>query len=146
VCILAYGQTGSGKTFTMEGPNLCQAEGVNEFSGILPRAVDFIFHEIKRLSFQGLNIEIELACVEIYLENLTDLLEKDSGNPLLNSRDKDNKENSKLSISMIGGKVVINKLTWEKITDYAHLLSTVKRASKTRTTEKTNWNERYAHQ
>ena len=85
VCILAYGQTGSGKTYTMEGPNLSTSREVKETSGILPRAVDFIFKERKRLRLQGIQIELQLACLEIYNENLTDLLgEPSSLNTSLN--------------------------------------------------------------
>ena len=44
VCVFAYGQTGSGKTFTMEG-----VLDNSDKAGIIPRTVDFIYHQIKDL-------------------------------------------------------------------------------------------------
>lgn len=64
VCIFAYGQTGSGKTFTIQG------DAKNP--GLTPR----IFEELFTILDSMDNFEIELSCymVELYLENLKDLL------------------------------------------------------------------------
>ncbi|XP_076914953.1 kinesin-like protein KIN-14J [Bidens hawaiensis] len=73
VCIFAYGQTGSGKTYTMSGPNVSSPEhwGVNY------RALNDLFHlsQIRRSSFQ---YEIGVQMVEIYNEQVRDLLSSDS--------------------------------------------------------------------
>jgi len=130
----------------MEGPNLAQTEGINENSGILPRAVDFIFSEIKRLEILGVKVELQLACLEIYNETLTDLLgDTSSLNNSLNSSansisslDKD----GKLVIMHTNNKVIIHNLTWVPIQDHQQLFSLVMKASKARTTDKTSWNER----
>jgi dephospho-CoA kinase len=39
--IFAYGQTGSGKTFTMQG--------LQESPGVVPRAMDDVFHYIRNV-------------------------------------------------------------------------------------------------
>lgn len=49
VCIFAYGQTGSGKTFTMEGPD----EKTEDSQGMIPRAVQQIFHTVTALKEKG---------------------------------------------------------------------------------------------
>ena len=76
VSILAYGQTGSGKTFTLEGDgNYEGEESLNgDLRGIMPRSVEFIFNEKKRLDSIGKNLKFIFSIVEIYNENLTDLL------------------------------------------------------------------------
>ena len=76
VSILAYGQTGSGKTFTLEGEGLEESDEnmIIENSGIMPRAIEFIFHEKKRLEILGRSLRFSMSIIEIYNENLADLL------------------------------------------------------------------------
>merc|ERR1711879_851821 len=62
VCILAFGQTGSGKTYSMFG--------TNAFPGIIPRAMQQFFDEIRDKP----QYEVSLACVEIYNNQINDLL------------------------------------------------------------------------
>lgn len=64
VCCFAYGQTGSGKTFTIQG------DAKNP--GLTPR----IFEELFTILDSMDNFEVSLSCymVELYLENLKDLL------------------------------------------------------------------------
>ena len=146
----------------MEGPNLDQARSVTSDSGILPRAVDFIFKEIQRLQVQGNSIDLQMSCMEIYNENLTDLLAApESGNMNTSSggqtnssqfaakdkqkeKEKDaEKDNSRLAISFNGNKVTVSGLTWVPVKDTQQLFTLVSRASKTRVTDKTSWNEKY---
>ncbi|GMH03949.1 hypothetical protein Nepgr_005788 [Nepenthes gracilis] len=73
VCIFAYGQTGSGKTHTMAGP-----EGATKESwGVNYRALDDLFQisEDRNNYFQ---YEIAVQMVEIYNEQVRDLLSSDS--------------------------------------------------------------------
>lgn len=77
VSVLAYGQTGSGKTFTLEGDGNYDEDKISlsrESRGIMPRAVEFIFNEKKRLECIGKSIKFLFSIVEIYNENVTDLL------------------------------------------------------------------------
>jgi kinesin family protein C1 len=71
VSIMSYGQTGSGKTFTMEGPTIdCK----NDNAGMIPRAVEQIFDYCTALKSKGWNYSLEAMYVEIYNENIIDLL------------------------------------------------------------------------
>jgi kinesin family protein 3/17 len=71
--IFAYGQTGTGKTFTMEG-----VSDKAELKGIIPRSIDWIFNSIKSYSDQ--NFLVRVSFVEIYNEEVIDLLNKNIRN------------------------------------------------------------------
>merc|ERR1712184_21816 len=73
VCIFAYGQTGSGKTFTMEG------EDSETQKGIIPRTLLKIYEESKKLQGKGWSYQIEANFVEIYNEEIRDLLATEKG-------------------------------------------------------------------
>nr|XP_032836655.1 kinesin-like protein KIFC1 [Petromyzon marinus] len=72
VSIFAYGQTGSGKTFTMEGPD--GADFSPHTEGVIPRAVKQIFSAARQLEPKGWNYTFRASFIEIYNENLRDLL------------------------------------------------------------------------
>ncbi|KZV44014.1 kinesin motor family protein [Dorcoceras hygrometricum] len=69
VCIFAYGQTGTGKTFTMEGTK--DARGVNY------RTLEKLFHIIEERK-KAFRYEISVSVLEVYNEQLRDLLASDS--------------------------------------------------------------------
>ena len=71
--IFAYGQTGTGKTFTMEG-----VADKAELKGIIPRSIEWIFNSIKSYSDQ--NFLVRVSFVEIYNEEVIDLLNKNIKN------------------------------------------------------------------
>ncbi|KAJ3864658.1 kinesin domain-containing protein [Lentinula novae-zelandiae] len=81
--ILAYGQTSSGKTFTMTGIDLdANPSDPNNGMGIIPRAVSTIFTEARRLKEErgsSWNYSIKGSFIEIYNEDLIDLLSMDDG-------------------------------------------------------------------
>ncbi|KAJ7311540.1 kinesin, partial [Mycena albidolilacea] len=81
--ILAYGQTSSGKTHTMTGVDLdADPADPNNGMGIIPRAVSTIFHSAKQLreDRQGAwTYQIKSSYIEIYNEDLIDLLTDDTG-------------------------------------------------------------------
>jgi kinesin family protein C1 len=68
VCLFSYGQTGSGKTHTMQG------SGNNRMRGIIPRAVEQILTHVKDLQSQKWKHSINASFLEIYNEDLRDLL------------------------------------------------------------------------
>ncbi|XP_078392168.1 kinesin-like protein KIFC3 isoform X2 [Cetorhinus maximus] len=68
ICIFAYGQTGSGKTYTMEA--MAEDPGINQ------RALRALFRETEERSDSWI-YTISLSMVEIYNEQLRDLLGKD---------------------------------------------------------------------
>ncbi|KAL6549979.1 hypothetical protein OROMI_020467 [Orobanche minor] len=73
VCIFAYGQTGSGKTYTMTGPNMTSVVdwGVNY------RALNDLFN-ISQRRHSSITYEIGVQMVEIYNEQVRDLLRNDT--------------------------------------------------------------------
>ncbi|THH16638.1 hypothetical protein EW146_g4034 [Bondarzewia mesenterica] len=79
--ILAYGQTSSGKTFTMTGIDLdADPSDPNNGMGIIPRAVSTIFQharELKEERGNTWNYNIKGSFIEIYNEDLIDLLSDD---------------------------------------------------------------------
>ncbi|XP_062221024.1 kinesin-like protein KIN-14C isoform X2 [Phragmites australis] len=71
VCIFAYGQTGSGKTYTMSGPGTSKEDwGVNY------RALNDLFN-ISLSRRNAFSYEVEMQMVEIYNEQVRDLLSND---------------------------------------------------------------------
>ena len=68
-CIFAYGQTGSGKTFTMSSED-----------GMIPLALRQIYSTSKELESRGWRYTMEGSFVEVYNEELRDLLGKEGEN------------------------------------------------------------------
>lgn len=66
VCLLAYGQTGSGKTFTMMGDE--------QGDGFIPMLVEDILNYKTRLVSDKINCELKFSYMEVYNENVRDLL------------------------------------------------------------------------
>ncbi|XP_074855659.1 kinesin-like protein KIF11 [Carettochelys insculpta] len=72
--VFAYGQTGTGKTFTMEGersPNEEYTWEEDPLAGIIPRTLHQIF---EKLSDNGTEFSVKVSLLEIYNEELFDLL------------------------------------------------------------------------
>lgn len=72
VTVFTYGQTGSGKTFTILG-NIGSSGIVSEQSGIFLRVFDDIFH-YREAASKRVHIVIALSALELYVEDVTDLL------------------------------------------------------------------------
>jgi hypothetical protein len=69
--VFAYGQTGSGKTHTM-GTSMELLSSEDE--GIIPRAVRYLYEEIGGSNHEGKVMNIRLSFLEIYNEEMRDLL------------------------------------------------------------------------
>eukprot|EP00435_Cladocopium_sp_Y103_P063980 s1255_g25.t1 len=81
--IYVYGQTGSGKTYTMQGAvDSVQSMHHDEKRGLMCRILDFIFAEISRRHRKDGSVQHTCKCsyLEIYKEQITDLLEPSSNN------------------------------------------------------------------
>lgn len=63
VCIFCYGQTGSGKTYTMSSAD-----------GMIPRATHMIYETVTKLKEKSWTYTMEGSFVEVYNEELNDLL------------------------------------------------------------------------
>lgn len=68
VCIFCYGQTGSGKTYTMSSAD-----------GMIPRATHMIYDTITKLREKSWTYSMEGSFVEVYNEELHDLLAEGGG-------------------------------------------------------------------
>ncbi|XP_072982759.1 kinesin-like protein KIN-14A isoform X1 [Typha latifolia] len=90
VCIFAYGQTGSGKTHTMCGPS----GGLEKEMGINYMALDDLFQISS--TREDVKYEIRVQMVEIYNEQVRDLLTEDASSTRLEIRTCSN--NSQLSL------------------------------------------------
>ncbi|CAH1418966.1 unnamed protein product [Lactuca virosa] len=83
-CMFAYGQTGSGKTYTMMG-EISQEDGkLVDDCGITPRLFEYLFTRIKLEEENRRDERLKYSCkcsfLEIYNEQITDLLEPSSTN------------------------------------------------------------------
>merc|ERR1719507_1803850 len=121
VCIFAYGQTGSGKTYTMEG-----VENDNQHG-----TISKIFEETNSLVEKGWSYKIEANFVEIYNEEIRDLLTTEKG--------------LKHDIKRVDAKsneIYVTNLTKEDVTDGQNIDQLLRRARKARAVAATNCNER----
>ncbi|KAL0816662.1 hypothetical protein Bca101_073106 [Brassica carinata] len=83
-CVFAYGQTGSGKTYTMMG-EISDVEGsLGEDCGVTARIFEYLFSRIKMEEEGRRDEKLRFSCkcsfLEIYNEQITDLLEPSSTN------------------------------------------------------------------
>lgn len=126
VCVFAYGQTGSGKTYTMNGPD--HDRGVNYRA-----LVDLFDVTAQRKDFQ--RIEISVSMMEIYNENLRDLIREDddSAAPKLDIRKDPNSSSS--------NAVYVPNLTEISVTSVEHVWEVMERGFTNRSQGRTNMNE-----
>ncbi|CAL5208873.1 unnamed protein product [Lathyrus oleraceus] len=81
VCIFAYGQTGSGKTFTMTGPK----EITEKSQGVNYRALSDLFFTANQRK-DTFRYDVSVQMIEIYNEQVRDLLTTDGSNKRLEIR------------------------------------------------------------
>ncbi|KAI8070513.1 hypothetical protein BC940DRAFT_331865 [Gongronella butleri] len=76
--ILAYGQTGSGKTYSM-GTSL-ENTSSPEFQGIVPRCITELYRRLDEMkaTTAGYDAQVYVSFLELYNEDLLDLLNPDS--------------------------------------------------------------------
>ena len=118
--IFAYGQTSTGKTYTMQGniPN-------NE--GIIPQTIYEIFDKLKS-SPEIINYKIKISFIEIYNENINDLLDNTKTN--LELRETSNKE------------VIVVNLTEHTINSKEDAINLLLKGNDSRTVASTKLNEK----
>ncbi|XP_054349036.2 kinesin-like protein KIF25 isoform X4 [Pongo pygmaeus] len=80
ICVMAYGQTGSGKSYTMLGPHSDDGPVLpldpQSDLGIIPRVAEELFRLISENPSR--NPKVEVSIVEVYNNDIFDLLAKDS--------------------------------------------------------------------
>lgn len=123
VCLFSYGQTGSGKTHTMQG------SGSGEEAGLIPQSVLQILETIRKLNRQGWQYTLEASFLEIYNENLRDLLSDE--------------ETDSNSLSIVHQEDRTDVLGLEKvpISNASEVRDLLLKAARNRSTGKTNMNE-----
>ncbi len=120
--IFAYGQTGAGKSFTMLG----SMDSIFEYNsidhGLIPRIINSIFDQNKNRSFiinpeddldnfRDMKFEIKCSCLEIYQEQIIDLLNCSNNNPNKESENLIIREDPKrgMYIDGIREEVILNQ-------------------------------------
>ncbi|CAO2596212.1 Kinesin-like protein KIF27 [Lemmus lemmus] len=83
--VFAYGQTGSGKTYTIGGGHV--ASVVEGQKGIIPRAIQEIFQSLSENS--SMDFKVKVSYIEVYKEDLRDLLELETSMKDLHIREDD---------------------------------------------------------
>ncbi|EJD06038.1 kinesin-domain-containing protein [Fomitiporia mediterranea MF3/22] len=77
--LFAYGQTGTGKTYTMQGDvSLTPLGNPTAQAGMIPRALFKLFHQLES---SGCDYSVKISYVELYNEELRDLLATDLSPP-----------------------------------------------------------------
>ncbi|RGP76228.1 kinesin family member 11 [Fusarium longipes] len=74
--IFAYGQTGTGKTYTMSGDMTDTMGMLSDDAGIIPRVLQTLF---TKLELENAESTIKCSFIELYNEELRDLLASDEG-------------------------------------------------------------------
>ncbi|KAH8586769.1 P-loop containing nucleoside triphosphate hydrolase protein [Bisporella sp. PMI_857] len=74
--IFAYGQTGTGKTYTMSGDMNEHYGMLSDAAGIIPRALNALF---TKLEIADVEASVKCSFIELYNEELRDLISSDDG-------------------------------------------------------------------
>ncbi|KAK6202630.1 P-loop containing nucleoside triphosphate hydrolase protein [Scheffersomyces amazonensis] len=122
VCLLAYGQTSSGKTYTMMGEP--------EELGLVPRIVRDIMRQKEILVSEKINCEVKMSYIEIYNEQVKDLLGMDS-----------NKIKLKVREHPISGPYVENVVD-STLNNYDDFITYLERGNSKRSTAATSMNDK----
>ena len=139
--ILAYGQTGAGKTFTMGTTNKATAiDGtdveIQEMDGVIPRACHDLFEGIKT-KCDG-NASVQLSFLEIYNEEIRDLMVEKDGSA---SSSGNNKKQSELRIrETLNGEVYVSGLQQRPVKNPAEIGKYMEEASQRRVVAATQMN------
>ncbi|XP_050218100.1 kinesin-like protein KIN-14N isoform X2 [Mercurialis annua] len=133
VCIFAYGQTGSGKTYTMMGK-----PGNPEQKGLIPRSLEQIFETRQSLLSQGWKYEMQVSMLEIYNENIRDLLSTNRDPP----RTENGSNAKQYAIKHdANGNTHVSDLTVVDVRSPKEVSYLLDQASKSRSVGKTQMNE-----
>lgn len=127
VCLFSYGQTGAGKTHTMQGNSAPGQEG------IIPRSISKILKTVDTLKEQGWEYTLEASFVEVYNEQLRDLLVEKKGSEKIS-------ENNAIQHAPNGGHTVIQGATRLPIASEYDAQDIVNRAASCRAVESTAMN------
>ncbi|XP_050211296.1 kinesin-like protein KIN-14C [Mercurialis annua] len=130
VCIFAYGQTGSGKTYTMMG----KTEAAEQ-KGLIPRSLEQIFQASQSLLAQGWKFKMQASMLEIYNENLRDLLSTNRSTGTENAGKQYTIKHD------ANGNTTVTDLTVVDVCSIQEISSLLRQAAQSRSVGKTQMNE-----
>lgn len=141
--LFAYGQTGTGKTHTMQGDLVPTAMGnPSQNAGMIPRVLFRLFHQLETSSA---DYSVKISYVELYNEELRDLLAADLAVPAgsVQPMGKDQQSASNLKIYDDSSKrgVFIQGLEEISVKDSAHALALLIKGSERRQIAATKFND-----
>ncbi|KIW20748.1 hypothetical protein PV08_01326 [Exophiala spinifera] len=93
--IFAYGQTGTGKTYTMSGDMTDTYGLLSDAAGIIPRVLYSLF---QKLEAEELECSVKCSFIELYNEELRDLLSPDDAIKLKIYDDSNNKKSHSATV------------------------------------------------
>lgn len=135
VTVLAYGQTSSGKSYTMGTDRLNEpiTEVPADRLGIIPRAVHTLFSAMQQLRGPKVNFTARNSYIEIYNEDLIDLLASSSagqGAVLPQVQIREDKD----------GRIIWSGLREESVKNVEEVMDNLERGSAVRQTNSTDMN------
>ena len=146
-CVCAYGQTGTGKTHTMEGPDLDNPEHY----GVIPRAAEAIFEKLNDEELQYEEYKVTCSFLEIYNEELSDLLAggpNNSNNTMRTPRKgatplKRNNNSTSSTVTIMDGPdgPSCRGLSEQEVSNASELLDLMRMAQQQRKVGETNMNK-----
>ncbi|XP_047309222.1 kinesin-like protein KIN-5B [Impatiens glandulifera] len=133
--IFAYGQTGTGKTYTMEGGMRKKGGELAAEAGVIPRAVRQIFDVLEA---QNADYNMKVTFLELYNEEITDLLALDDSSKPLEDRQR-----KPISLMEDGkGSVIVRGLEEEAVYSANEIHNLLERGAAKRRTADTLLNKR----
>lgn len=141
--IFAYGQTSTGKTYTMEGDRGSRSHGIiDSKAGVIQRSVSHIF---QTLDANNAEYTIKVSCLELYNEELQDLLSQDDSPPstTVSSREsaRDRQERLRIFEDKDGKGTLVHGLEEVIVRDVQHILTILDQASRRRQIAETMLNK-----
>ncbi|KAK0585310.1 hypothetical protein LWI29_026650 [Acer saccharum] len=134
--VFAYGQTGTGKTYTMEGGMRNKGGDLPAEAGMIPRAVRQIFDTLEA---QNADYSMKVSFLELYNEEITDLLAREDCSPRSTTEDKQKKPISLMEDGK--GCVVVRGLEEEAVYSANEIYTILERGSSKRRTADTLLNK-----
>ncbi|KAK2657957.1 hypothetical protein Ddye_011009 [Dipteronia dyeriana] len=134
--VFAYGQTGTGKTYTMEGGMRNKGGDLPAEAGMIPRAVRQIFDTLEA---QNADYSMKVSFLELYNEEITDLLAREDCSTRSTTEDKQKKPISLMEDGK--GCVVVRGLEEEAVYSANEIYTILERGSSKRRTADTLLNK-----
>ncbi|KAI5122950.1 hypothetical protein M0805_006831 [Coniferiporia weirii] len=143
--LFAYGQTGTGKTYTMQGDvSLTPLGNPSAQAGMIPRVLFKLFHQ---LDSSGSDYSVKVSYVELYNEELRDLLASEftaptgTAQPMSMSAPKENQGGLKIFDDSSKKGVLIQGLEEIPVKDFNDALALLAKGSQRRQIAATKFND-----